>query len=186
MWPIDVEKEALIMRLAMWLSSLTLVVITGCVSIYAGMHLTEEERGQYRADTHLMTHRQLRTYLTLPTASERAAYARQVGAAQQLEALPKPERAAVLNGHPFKGMSAEALRLLWGDPDWEKGPKQDAYWYYYGDYFSLAEPGSYFPPKNTIMEVALMDGKVTWWQERLPSSERERFPLQHFLHGPID
>jgi hypothetical protein len=174
------------MRLPIWLLSLTLVVITACVSPYAGVHLLDAERGQYRAYTHLMTNRQLRTYLKLPTASERSAYARQVGAAQKLDALPTAERTAVLNGQPFKGMSAEALRMLWGDPGWEKGPKQDEHWFYYGDYFSLAEPGSYFSPKNTIMEVALMDGKVTWWQERLPSFERNRFPLHHFLHGPID
>jgi len=174
------------MRLSMWLLSVTVAVITGCVSPYAGLHLSDAERGQYRAYTHVMTNRQLRTYLKLPTAPERATYARQVGAAQRLEALPKAERAAVLHGQPFKGMSAEALRLLWGDPDWEQGPKQYERWFYYGDYFSLAEPGSYFSPRDTIMEVALMDGKVTWWQERLPSSERKRSPLHHFLHGPID
>jgi hypothetical protein len=82
-------------------------------------------------------------------------------------------------------MSAEALRLLWGDPKWEQGPKQDEHWFYYGDYFSLAEPGSYLSFRGTIMEVALIDGKVTWWQERVPS-ERKRFPLDHFLHGPLD
>lgn len=174
------------MRRLLWLSSLILVVITGCVSLYAGVHLSEAERGRYRAYSHLMTNRQLRTYLKLPTASERAAYARQVGAAQKLEALPAAERAAVLKGHPFKGMSAEALRLLWGDPNWERGPKQDEHWFYYGDYFSLAEPGSYLSFRGTIMEVALMDGKVMWWQERVPSFERKRFPLYHFLHGPLD
>jgi hypothetical protein len=173
------------MRFPLWLSSLILAVITGCVSLYAGVHLSEAERGQYRAYSHLMTNRQLRTYLKLPTASERAAYARQVGAAQQLEALPAAERAAVLNGYPFKGMSAEALRLLWGDPRWEQGPKQDEHWFYYGDYFSLAEPGSSLSFRGTIMEVALIDGKVVWWQERIPS-ERKRFPLYPFLHGPLD
>lgn len=174
------------MRLPIWLLSLTLVVITGCVSPYAGVHLLDEEQGQYRAYSHLMTNRQLRTYLKLPTASERAAYARQVGAAQKLDALPTAERTAVLNGQPFKGMSAEALRLLWGDPNWEQGPKQDEHWFYYGDYFSLAEPGSYLSPRGTIMEVALIDDKVMWWQERIPSFEHKRFPLRHFLHGPLD
>ena len=174
------------MRRSLWLSSLTLVVITGCVSLYAGVHLSEAERGQFRAYSHLMTNRQLRTYLKLPTVSERAAYARQVGAAQKLEALPAAERAAVLKGHPFKGMSAEALRLLWGDPRWERGPKQDEHWFYYGDYFSLAEPGSQLTFRGTIMEVALMDGQVMWWQERVPSFERKRFPLHPFLHGPLD
>jgi hypothetical protein len=174
------------MCLPLSLSTLTLVVITGCVSIYAGVHLSEAERGQYRAYSHLMTNRQLRTYLKLPTASERATYARQVGAAQQLEGLPAAERAAVLNGQPFKGMSAEALRLLWGDPNWEQGPKQDEHWFYYGDYFSLAEPGSYLSLRGTIMEVALMDGKVTWWQERVPSFEHKRSPLHHILYDPLD
>lgn len=174
------------MRFPIWLLSLTLVVITGCLSPYAGVHLSEVEKGQYRAYTHLMTNRQLRTYLKLPTAPERAAYARQVGAAQKLEALPKAERTAVLNGQPFKGMSAEALRMLWGAPDWEQGPKQYEQWFYYGDYFSLAKPGSYFSPRDTIMEVALREGKVKWWRERVPSSRRRRSPLHHFFHGPLD
>jgi hypothetical protein len=152
-----------------------LCLFTGCAAQRAYTQLPTAEQERYRAYSRVMTSRQLRTYLDLPTATERDAYARQVGAAQALESLPAADRAAVLRGYPFEGMSAEALRLLWGDPVSRRGPTFDERWFYFGDAFSLAEPGFHSRAQaGTVMEVALADGKVQWWQERVPADPDER------------
>jgi hypothetical protein len=157
-----------------------LCLFAGCAAQPAYTQLPASEQGRYRAYSRVMTPRQLRTYLDLPTAAERDAYASQVGAAQALQSLSAADRAAVLHGYPFEGMSAEALRLLWGEPVSRRGPAFDERWFYYGDAFSLAEPGFHARAQaGTIMEVALADGKVQWWQERVPTEpdERRRSPF---------
>ncbi|HEY7494908.1 MAG TPA: hypothetical protein VIH59_27880 [Candidatus Tectomicrobia bacterium] len=133
-----------------------------------------------------MTPGQRRAYLALPTAVERAAYARQVGAAQRLESLSEEERTAVLGGYPFVGMSRQALLLLWGDPPRRQGPVQYERWYYYGDYFSLAEPGYHSQRQAIVMEVALEAGKVAWWEERRPSEHPRSLLRRRFLQTPAD
>jgi len=134
------------------------------------------EQRLYHIYNHVMKPQQLRTYASLPTPEQRAAFARQVGAAQRLDALPANERQAVLNGHPFEGMSSEALYLLWGEPYRRAGPAFDERWWYFGNYFALAENGNFPSNRNTVMEVLIENGKVKWWQERIPSEER-RFPF---------
>jgi hypothetical protein len=174
------------MRQYRWLWSLWVSLLVGCASIAPYTQLPEAEQGLYRVYRNIMTSGQLRTYLSLPTATERAAYAKQVGAAQILEALPEAERTAVLNGQPFEGMSKQALLLLWGTPYLQEGPDFDERWWYYGNYFTLPERGSDVTATDTAMEVALAQGKVVWWQERVPS-ERNRFPFQRrFLNSPGD
>jgi hypothetical protein len=151
-----------------------LYLFVGCAAPHAYTQLPAAEQERYRAYSRVMTSRQLRTYLELPTPAARDTYARQVGAAQALESLPTADREAVLNGYPFEGMSAEALRLLWGDPVSRRGPAFDERWFYFGDVFSLAEPGFHSRYQaSTIMEVALADGKVQWWQERVPADPDE-------------
>ena len=163
-----------------------LLALASCASLSPSIQLPEEEQGLYRAYSRIMTSKQLRTYLAMPTATERAAYAKQVGAAQQLEALSQQDRMAVLRGHPFQGMSQEALRLLWGEPYMRQGPAQYERWYYYGDYFSLASSGSSTSRGDTVMEVALENGHLVWWQERIPS-ERNRSIFQRRGFGtPAD
>lgn len=151
-----------------------LCLFAGCAAQHAYTQLPAAEQERYRAYSRVMTSRQLRTYLDLPTPAARDAYARQVGAAQALESLSAADRAAVLGGYPFEGMSAEALRLLWGDPVSRRGPAFDERWFYFGDAFSLAEPGFHSRAQaGTVMEVALEDGKVQWWQERVPADPEE-------------
>jgi hypothetical protein len=154
---------------------LVLGLFVGCAAPRAYTQLPAAEQERYRAYSRVMTSPQLHTYLDLPTAAEREAYARQVGAAQAVESLSEADRAAVLRGYPFEGMSAEALRLLWGDPVSRRGPAFDERWFYFGDAFSLAEPGFHSRTQaSTVMEVALADGKVQWWQERVPADPDER------------
>jgi hypothetical protein len=133
-----------------------------------------------------MTPSQLRTYLALPTATERAAYAKQIGASRVLEALSEESRAAVLHGQPFEGMSGQALLLLWGEPYRREGPAFDERWWYLGDSFSLTEVGNSTHSMGTVMEVALENGHVKWWQERIPSEERRHIIKHRFLTMPGD
>jgi hypothetical protein len=133
-----------------------------------------------------MTPGQLQTYLALPTAANRAAYAQQIGAAQVLEVLSAEDRAAVLSGHPFVGMSRQALLLLWGEPYLQQGPVQYERWYYYGDYFSLASPGYASQAGATVMEVVLEDGKLAWWAERIPSERNRSIIRRRVLNTPAD
>lgn len=157
-----------------------------CTSLHPNAKLPEEEQGLYRAYSRIMTSHQLRTYLALPSAAERAAYAQQVGAAQKLNALSEHDLTAVLQGHPFEGMSKQALLLLWGQPYWREGPARDERWYYYGDAMSLAMAGNYQGSGDTVMEVALEDDHIVWWQERIPSERNRSIFRRRFLHTPAD
>jgi hypothetical protein len=175
------------MHTARWgygVSLLLTCLLSSCVTLPPPPTWPAVEQQRYRVYQHVMTARQLRTYASLPTAKQRAAFARQVGAAQKLDALPANERQAVLSGHPFEGMSSAALYLMWGEPYWREGPAFDERWWYFGDYFTLAEVGSHPSDRSTMMEVAIENGKVMWWQERLPS-EKSRFPFRlGFPHHP--
>jgi hypothetical protein len=100
-----------------WVLSIVAGVLMGCGNPKAyQQQLPPDERGRYRAYSRVMTPKQRRTYLDLPTAAERAAYAEELGAAELLEMLPPNEHEAVLQGLVFRGMSEPALRLLWELP----------------------------------------------------------------------
>ena len=157
-----------------------------CASLYPAAQLSPEEQGLYRAYSRIMTSQQLRTYLALPSVAERAVYAQQVGAYQKLNALSERDRTAVLQGYPFEGMSKQALLLLWGQPYWREGPSRDERWYYYGDAMALAMAGHYQGSGDTVMEVALEDGHIVWWQERIPSEENRSIFRRRFFHTPAD
>jgi hypothetical protein len=75
-------------------------------------------------------------YLAKASAVERTAYLREIGLVQRFEALDPQDRAAVQAGWPRVGMSAEALRFVWGEPYHTKGdPRRSAHWYYLGSSF---------------------------------------------------
>jgi len=160
-------------RPVLWFLSLSLLLLAGCTPLPAYTQFAAEEQGLYRVYSRVMTPGQRRAYLALPSAAERTAYARQVGAAQRLEALSAADRATVLGGHPVVGMSRQALLLLWGEPPIRQGPAQYERWYYYGDEFSLAEPGYHAQLQASIMEVALEGGKVVWWAQRAPRPQSD-------------
>jgi hypothetical protein len=175
------------MRIPQWFYVFSLVLtclLSSCLTQPPASTWPAAEQRLYHIYQHVMKPQQLRTYASLPTAEQRAIFARQVGAAQRLDALPANERQAVLSGHPFEGMSREALYLLWGEPYWREGPAADERWWYFGDYVTLAENGNRPSDRNTVMEVLIENGKVKWWQERLPS-EKRRFPFGYgFPHHP--
>ena len=155
-------------RPVLGLLSLSFLLLAGCTPLPGYTQLAAEEQGLYLVYSRVMTPGQRRAYLAWPTAAERAAYARQVGAAQRFEALSAADRATVLGGYPVVGMSRQALLLLWGEPYLQQGPAQYERWYYYGDEFSLAEPGYHARLQASLMEVALEDGTVVWWVQRAP------------------
>jgi hypothetical protein len=78
------------------------------------------------------------------TATEWTASLRALGLMQRFEALDSQNCEAILiGGQPRHGMSAAALRFLWGEPLYTTGyPPQRAHWYYLGSSFSLAARGN--------------------------------------------
>ena len=151
------------------LLSVTLILFAGCASQHSYQHLPTAEQELYRAYSQVMTHKQSQTYLSLSTAAEREAYAKEIGVAQKLEGLSSEERQAVLYGDVFKGMSGDALRFVWGNPCRQEGPDEYRKWYYYGPVFSLPHAGwNCSGNVDTITEVKLVNGSVEWWKERIP------------------
>jgi hypothetical protein len=156
----------MMMRSATWLLTLALLVLAGCTTQHAYNQLPPDEQARFRAYSRLMTSSQSRTYLQLPTAAERAAFAQEVGVSHELDSLSEADRTAILQGQPFRGMSAQALRLLWGMPCWQHGPAAFQRWFYYGDTFVLARVGWHCRRDATITEVSLEDGQVRWWRSQ--------------------
>ena len=152
----------------------TLVLLAGCTSQYDYKRLPTAEQELYRAYSQVMTNKQSYTYLGLSSAAEHAVYAKEIGVAQQLEALPSEEREAVLYGHVFKGMSQQALLLVWGKPCRQEGPASDQRWYYDGPAFSLSEVGWHCTAGDTLTTVQLTHGKVQWWKERVTDVKSRR------------
>jgi len=161
---------------ATWFLVLALSMLAGCAMHQAYNQLPPEEQARFRAYSRLMSSRQSRTYLHLASAAERAAFAQQLGVSDELDSLSEADRTAVLlQGQPFQGMSAQALRLLWGMPCWQWGPEAFQRWFYYGNVFTLAQLGWHCRGDNTITEVGLENNQVRWWRSQ--PTERNRAPF---------
>ena len=119
-----------------------------------------------------MTSTQARTYLAKATAAERAAYLKEVGITQRFQRLEPQDREAVLAGFPREGMSAEAMRFLWGEPYYTEGwTGRWEHWFYLGSSLSLADYGNDYSSGGTMVDVYLVDGRVVWWLEFVPSDD---------------
>lgn len=164
----------MVFRRGGWLISMALLTLVGCAGRdYRTLPVAEQTL--YRAYSQVMTGAQSQRYLALSTASERQAYAERIGVAQRLEALSPQEQDAVRGGVVFKGMSAEALKFVWGEPCRKEGSKANGRWYYEGPAFELPEVGwNCGSSESTFVEVQLTDGKLDWWAERIPTSPRRR------------
>ena len=150
------------------------VLISSCVNPAYEQRLEASEKSMYPIHRQAMTWGQIRTYLAKATADERAAYLDQIGITQRFQALSPEDRQAVLARHPREGMSADAMRFLWGEPNDTRGSqKHYAYWYYWGSTLSLTERGNDSSYQGTLVEVYLVDNRVVWWQERVPSGIEE-------------
>jgi hypothetical protein len=93
-----------------------MVVLAGCTYDAAIRQLSLAEQSEFYTYKQVMTTAQERTNLTKATAAERTAYLSEIGLAQRFQTLDPLDREAVQNGYPRVGMSAEALRFVWGDP----------------------------------------------------------------------
>jgi hypothetical protein len=149
-----------------------IVVITGCAQQAAIRNLPPAEQQEFRAYRKVMTARQVRTYLARETAAARAAYLKEIGAVQRFQSLPAQDRQAVLAGYIRKGMSAEALYFLWGEPYYTEGrPGQYESWFYLGSSMDLAETGNQLRNLGSQVQVLLVDGQVDEWMDFVPTQQ---------------
>jgi hypothetical protein len=117
-----------------------------------------------------MTTPQTHAYLAQETPAARAAYLRQIGLAQRFQGLEAQDRQAILAGYIRKGMSAEALRFLWGEPYYTRGHTGHyEYWHYFGPIFELANRGNSYTQAGAQVIVYLIDDRVDWWMETIPT-----------------
>jgi hypothetical protein len=146
-----------------------LLAMAGCSYQAALQRLSPEERREFSAYRRVMTTSQTHTYLAQETPAARAAYLHDIGLAQRFEDLDPLDRNAVLAGYIREGMSAEALRFLWGYPYYTRGHRGHyEYWQYLGSAFDLAHRGNSYT-EGTVVTVYLVDNKVEWWREVIPS-----------------
>jgi hypothetical protein len=150
----------------------TLLGLTACTYDAALRHLSPAEQAEFALYHHRMTGRQEHAYLAKASAAERTAYLREIGLAQRFEALDPLDREAVQAGWPRVGMSAEALRFVWGEPYYTKGDaRRSAHWYYLGSSFGRSAYNN--PPWGfgNRVDVYLVDGKVVGWVDVAPSTQ---------------
>jgi len=142
-----------------------LVILTGCTYEAAIQRLSPAEQSEFYTYHNRMTAAQERAYLAKATAAERTAYLREVGLAQRFQALDPLDRETVQSGFPRVGMSAEALRFVWGDPVYTAGDaRRSAHWYYLGSSLALGKNGNqYNNSGGNRVDVYLIDGKVMGW-----------------------
>ena len=156
----------------LWINVLigTTLLLTGCMYNYdaAVQQLSPPEQAEFSIYRNVMTGTQKRTYLAKTTAAERTAYLNEIGLAQRFQRLDPVDREAVQSGAPRVGMSAEALRFVWGDPVETAGDARlYSRWQYLG--WSLGRSTSYHPwESSNRVEVYLANGKVLGWVDTLP------------------
>src|SRR6266704_1698731 len=151
----------------LWTSVLTgiMIALTGCTYNYdaAVLQLSPAEQAEFSTYRQVMTAAQTRTYLAKASAAERTAYLSEIGLAQRFQRLDPLDREAVQSGAPRVGMSAEALRFVWGEPaDTAGDARYYARWHYFGS--SLGRSTHYHPwETSNRVEVYLAKGKVLGW-----------------------
>jgi hypothetical protein len=119
-----------------------------------------------------MTWAQEHAYLAKTTAAERTAYLREIGLAQRFQALDALDQEAIRHGWPRPGMSADALRFLWGEPYYTAGDASlSAHWHYLGSSLALAEHGNQYQNFGNRVDVYLVDGHVVGWVDYAPSDD---------------
>jgi outer membrane protein assembly factor BamE (lipoprotein component of BamABCDE complex) len=142
----------------------SIMTLSGCT--YGAMQkLSLDEQAEFHTYRKVMTASQERAYLAKATAAERTAYLREIGLAQRFQGLDPLDRDAVQSGFPRVGMSAEALRFVWGDPHYTEGnARRSAHWYYLGSSLALGEYGNqYGKSGGSRVDVYLVSGKVMGW-----------------------
>lgn len=163
---------------ALGLVGLVWIVLTGCAVDTALRRLSPAEQSEFRIYRKVMTWSQERAYLAQTSAAARTAYLYEIGLAQRFQALDAADQDAIRAGWPQPGMSAEALRFLWGEPYYTSGDaRRSAHWYYLGSSFDLAAYGNQYLTSGNRVDVYLTDGRVVGWVDYTPSDpdSRRRF-----------
>jgi hypothetical protein len=165
--------RGLILLLVVW------AVGAGCTYDTAVSRLSPPEQAQFFLYRKAMTWAQERAYLAKQTPAERTAYLYEIGLAQRFQALDPSDQEAVRSGWPRRGMSAEALLFLWGEPYYTAGDaRRSAHWYYLGSSMELAAHGNQYNNFGNRVDVYLVDGRVVGWVDYSPSdTESDRRSL---------
>jgi hypothetical protein len=149
----------------------SIVVLAGCTYDAALQRLSPAEQAEFSIYRHVMTTGQVRTYVAQPTTAARTSYLQELGLVQRFEALDPFDQAAIRSGAPRAGMSADALRFLWGEPYATAGDaRRYAHWHYLGSSFTR-NPSGYRPwDFGNRVDVYLVAGKVVGWVDVPPST----------------
>ena len=139
-------------------------VLAGCTYDAALQRLSPAEQAEFALYRQVMTPGQVRTYVAQPTAAARTAYLQELGLVQRFQALSPLDQEAIRSGIPRVGMSADALRFLWGEPYTTAGDaRRYARWHYLGSSLNRS-PSGYHPwDAGNRVEVYLVAGQVTGW-----------------------
>jgi len=152
----------------------TIVVLTGCAYDNAVRQMSLAEQAEFHIYRKVMTSAQARAYLARASATERTAYLREVGLAQRFEALEPLDRAAVQSGFPRVGMSAEALRFVWGEPYYTEGEaRRSAHWHYLGSSLALGASGNRYSNFGNRVDVYVVAGRIVGWVDYAPSTDEQ-------------
>ena len=163
-------------QLLYWVGVLlgTIVALTGCAYDAAVGQMSLAEQAEFHIYKKVMTSAQARAYLAKASAAERTAYLREVGLAQRFEALDPLDRAAVQSGFPRVGMSAEALRFVWGEPYYTEGDvRRSAHWHYLGSSLALGASGNQYSNFGNRVDVYIVAGKIMGWVDYAPSTQEQ-------------
>src|SRR5262245_54372897 len=145
----------------------TIIVLTSCTPNYdaAVKQMSLPEQSEFYTYRKIMSASQTRTYLAKTSAAERTAYLQQIGLIQRFQRLDPVDQATVQSGFPRVGMGADALRFVWGEPEYTRGDaRRSAHWYYLGSSLELGVNGNrYGNSGGNRVDVYLVDGKVVGW-----------------------
>src|SRR5881409_1602550 len=140
------------------------VVLAGCTYDAAIQRLSPAEQAEFVRYRHIMTASQVHTYVAQPTAAARTAYLQELGLVQRFQALAPLDQEAIRSGAPRVGMSADALRFLWGEPYTTAGDaRRYAHWYYLGSSLNRSSLGYHPWDVGQRVDVYLVAGKVVGW-----------------------
>jgi hypothetical protein len=121
-----------------------------------------------------MTSWQARAYLAKASSSERRAYLQEIGLAQRFQALDPLDREAVQSGFPRVGMSAEALRFVWGEPYYTEGDtRRSAHWHYVGSSLALGASGNQYSNFGNRVDVYIVANRIVGWVDYTPSTDEQ-------------
>jgi prepilin-type processing-associated H-X9-DG protein len=143
---------------------------TGCTSDAAVQRLSLPEQAEFFLHRNVMTWAQECVYLVKTTAAARTAYLQEIGLAKRFQALDPLDQETVRHGWPRRGMSADALLFLWGEPSSTAGDaRRSAHWYDLGSSLELATYDNQYRHGGNRVDVSLVDGHVVGWVDDVPN-----------------